>query len=117
MPIATVDQRENVARAYGVSATHAALYTSAPSGSTPGTEVTTTGSPAYARKLITWANGGVDGSITATVTFDVPTGTTVRGAGVHTALTGGTYLDGGTVPDQPYTSQGTYTLTLTHTQT
>jgi hypothetical protein len=47
----------------------------------------------------------------------VPTGTTVAGAGVHTAITAGTYLDGGAVTSQAFASQGTYTLTLTYTQT
>lgn len=114
MAIQTTTQKNTLATAYGAAATHAALYTTAPGG-TAGTEVTG-GSPAYARKAITWgsAAGGV---ITATVTFDVPTGTTVVGAGVHTAITAGTYLDGGTVTSQAFSSQGTYALTLTYTQT
>jgi hypothetical protein len=112
--IQTATQKNNLATAYGTNATYAALYTTAPGGSA-GTEVTG-GSPAYARKAITWgaASGGV---ITATVTFDVPTGTTVVGAGVHTAVTAGTYLDGASVTSQAFASQGTYQLTLTYTQT
>lgn len=114
MTIQTATQKNTLATAYGTAATHAALYTTAP-GASAGTEVTG-GSPAYARKAITWgaASGG---AITATVTFDVPTGVTVVGAGVHTALTAGTYLDGGTVTSQAFSSQGTYALTLTYTQT
>ena len=30
-------------------------------------------------------------------------------------MTGGTYIDGGTVTSQAFTSQGTYTLTATFT--
>lgn len=114
MAIQTATQKNNLATAYGTNATHAALYTTAP-GASPGTEVTG-GSPAYARKAISWgaASGGV---ITATVTFDVPSGTTVVGAGVHTAITAGTYLDGASVTSQAFASQGTYQLTLTYTQT
>lgn len=114
MTIQTATQKNNLATAYGTNATFAALYTTAP-GASAGTEPTG-GSPAYARKAITWgaASGGV---ITATVTFDVPSGTTVVGAGVHTAATAGTYLDGGTVTSQAFASQGTYALTLTYTQT
>jgi hypothetical protein len=114
MAIQTTTQKNNLATAYGTNATYAALYTTAPGGS-PGTEVTG-GSPAYARKSISWgaASGGV---ITATVTFDVPSGTTVVGAGVHTAVTAGTYLDGASVTSQAFASQGTYQLTLTYTQT
>ena len=114
MAIQTATQKNTLATAYGTAATYAALYTTAPGG-TAGTEVTG-GSPAYARKALTWgaASGGV---ITVTVTFDVPTGTTVVGAGVHTAVTAGTYLDGGSVTSQAFASQGTYALTLTYTQT
>jgi len=115
MAVATAQQRENLAVAYAAAATHAALFTTQPSGSTPGTEVTG-GSPAYARKAISWSQGAVDGQVTAQVVFDVPSGVTVRGAGLYTAVTGGTYLDGVTVTDQAFASQGTYTLTLTFTQ-
>jgi hypothetical protein len=112
--IQTATQKNTLATAYGTAATHAAIYTTVPGGSA-GTEPSG-GSPAYARKPISWgaASGGV---ITATVTFDVPTGTTIVGAGVHTALTAGTYLDGAAVTSQGYSSQGTYALTLTYTQT
>ena len=114
MAIQTAQGKENLAVAYGTNAPYGALYTTAP-GATAGTEPTG-GSPAYARKALTWAPGTVDGVVTATATFDVPTGTTIVGAGVHTALTGGTYLDGATVTSQAFSSQGTYTLNLTFTQ-
>lgn len=114
MTIQTNTQKNTLATAYGTAATHAALYTTAPGGSA-GTEVTG-GSPAYARKAISWSAPS-NGVITATVTFDVPAGTTVVGAGVHTALTAGTYLDGATVASQNFATQGTYQLTLTYTQT
>lgn len=114
MAIATAQQRETLAVAYGTAATHGALYTTAPGG-TAGTEVTG-GSPAYARKPLTWAAGTVDGVVTATATFDVPAGTTVVGVGLHTALTGGTYLDGVTVTSQAFATQGTYQVTFTFTQ-
>lgn len=114
MAIATAQQRETLAVAYGTAATHGALYTTAPGG-TAGTEVTG-GSPAYARKPLTWAAGTVDGVVTATATFDVPAGTTVVGVGLHTALTGGTYLDGVTVTSQAFATQGTYAVTFTFTQ-
>ncbi len=52
------------------------------------------GSPAYARKAITWQAAGAvtQGAkdITAAVTFDVPPGTTVRGIGLWSASTAGT---------------------------
>lgn len=114
MPIQTVPQKNALATAYGAAATHAALYTTAPGGS-PGTEPTG-GSPAYARKAISWSAPS-NGVITATVTFDVPAGTTIVGAGVHSAASGaGNYLDGGAVTSQTFATQGTYQLTLTYAQ-
>lgn len=114
MTIQTATQKNTLATAYGTAATHAAVYTTAPGGSA-GTEPSG-GSPAYARKAITWGSPS-NGVITATVTFDIPAGTTIVGAGVHTAITAGTYLDGASVTSQAFATQGTYALTLTYTQT
>ena len=114
MAIQTAAMKNILATEYGATALYAALYTTAP-GATAGTEVTG-GSPAYARKSITWGAPS-NGVITATVTFDVPSGTTVVGAGVHSAVTAGTYYDGASVTSQAFASQGTYQLTLTYTQT
>jgi len=113
MAIQTVGEKNSLATKYGTDAPYAALYTTAP-GATAGTEVTG-GSPAYARKALTWGAPS-NGVITATATFDVPAGTTVVGAGLHSAATAGTYLDGATVTSQAFASQGTYALTLTFTQ-
>jgi hypothetical protein len=49
-------------------------------------------------------------------TVDIPSGTTIVGAGVHSAVTAGTYYDGGTVTSQAFASQGTYAITPTYTQ-
>ena len=114
MAIQTSAMKNVLATEYGATALYAALYTTAP-GATAGTEVTG-GSPAYARKSITWGAPS-NGVITANVTFDVPSGTTVVGAGVHSAVTAGTYYDGASVTSQAFASQGTYQLTLTYTQT
>lgn len=113
MAIQTVTMRNALATAYGTNAAYGALYTTAPGG-TAGTEVTG-GSPAYARKALSW--GAAASSVTTvTATFDVPASTTVVGAGVHTAVTAGTYLDGASVTSQAFASQGTYALTFTYTQ-
>lgn len=114
MAIQTAQQRENVAIAYGTAATYGAVYTTAP-GASAGTEPSG-GSPAYVRKALTWTAGGTDGVVTATATFDIPAGATIVGAGVHTAVTAGTYLDGGAVTSQAFASQGTYAVTFTYTQ-
>jgi hypothetical protein len=114
MAIQTNTQKETLAIAYGGAATYGALYTTVP-GASAGTEVTG-GTPAYARKSLSWTAGGSDGIVTATAVFDVPAGATVVGAGVHTAVTAGTYLDGASVTSQNFASQGTYTITFTYTQ-
>lgn len=114
MAIQTATMRDIVAVAYGGSNTtrFAALYTTVP-GASAGTEVTG-GAPAYARKALAFS---ATNPISVTVTFDVPAGTTVVGAGIHTLVTAGTYLDGAAVTSQNFASQGTYQLTLTYTQT
>lgn len=113
--IQTSTMRNTVISAYTGAATHAALYSTVPSG-TAGTELAG-GSPAYARRALAWgAPNGTASTVTPTA-FDVPSGATVAGAGVHSAITAGNYLDGASVTSQAFASQGTYTLTLTYTQT
>jgi len=113
MAIQTATQKNTVATSYGTAAAWGACYTTAPGG-TQGTEPAG-GSPAYARKALTWGSP-TNGVITATGVFDIPTGATIVGTGVHTALTAGTYLDGNSVTSQAFASQGTYTVTFTYTQ-
>lgn len=115
MAIQTTLQKNNLATAYATNATHGAVYTTAP-GASAGTEPAG-GSPAYARKALTWG-GPTNGVNTTTgAPFDIPASTTIVGAGVHTALSGGSYLDGTSVTSQAFASQGTYTVTYTYTQT
>jgi hypothetical protein len=113
MPIQTTTEKNNLATKYGTDAAFGSVYTTAP-GASQGTEPSG-GSPAFARKALSWgaASGGV---VTVTVTFDIPSGTTIVGAGVHTLITAGTYLDGTSVTSQNFASQGTYTVTFTYTQ-
>jgi hypothetical protein len=113
MALQTNAIKNALADRYGATALFAALFSTAPSG-TPGTELSG-GSPAYARKALTWSTAA-NGVVTATATFDVPAGATVAGAGVYSAATGGTYLDGIPLTSQAYASQGTYAVTLTFTQ-
>jgi hypothetical protein len=71
--------------------------------STTGTSEVTGGSPAYARKGLTWgaAASGVK-TTTAAPVFDVPPSTTVRWVGLWDAVTAGNFLgmmpNGGTTP-------------------
>lgn len=116
MAIATTAEKNSLATKYGTDTTFAAIFTADPGTSGTVTGEVTGGSPAYARKAISWgaAAGGV---VTATVTFDVPASTTVTFAGVCSASTGATLLDKVAVTSQAFATQGTYVLTLTYTQT
>lgn len=113
MAIQTVTMRNALVDAYKGQATHAALYSTAP-GASAGTELT---GGTYARKPVTWGATTASASTATAIVFDVPAGATVAGFGFHTAVTAGTYLDGGTLPTQAFATAGTYTLTPTFTQT
>lgn len=115
MPLA-VAEKNALADNYATRATHGACYTTAP-GTAAGTEPSG-GSPAYARKALTWgaSSNGVKSATPAV--FDIPSGASIAGAGVHDALTGGTYRDGFTFGSpQAFASQGQLTVTYTYTQT
>jgi len=98
--------------AAGTAATMPASNTSGGSNA-QGTEVTG-GSPAYARKALTWAAPS-NGVITASATFDVPA-CTVVGTGVFSAATNGIYGDGNTVASVTFATQDTVTVTFTFSQ-
>lgn len=114
MAIATSQGKENLAVAYGTNGAYLSLHTADPG--TTGTSEVTGGSPSYARKAASWTAGSVDGVVTVTVTFDVPASTTVTFVGVWTAVTAGTFLDKAAVTSQTFSSQGTYQVTATFTQ-
>lgn len=111
MAIQTAAEKNSLATKYAADALYGALFTTAP-GATPGTEVTG-GSPAYARKPLTWGAPS-NGVITASATFDVPA-CTVVGTGVYSAATAGNYLDGNTVASVTFSTQDTVTVTFTLT--
>lgn len=96
-------------------APYASLHTADP-GTTGASEVTG-GSPAYARKAITWAAAAAGSkTLTGTATFDVPGGTTITHGGTWSAVSAGTFRGGGALSvSETFGAQGTYTLTLTAT--
>jgi hypothetical protein len=98
-------------------ASHASLHTADPG--TTGADEVTGGSPAYARKAITWAAAsGGSKTLTGTVTFDVPPATTITHVGTWSAVSAGTFRGGGSLAaTEVFGAQGTYTLTLTATLT
>ncbi len=95
-----------------LSATYASLHTGDPGGT--GASEVTGGSPAYARRAITWntaSGGGLDDASVASA-FDVPGATTVTHFGLWSASSGGTFLGGGALSSsEAFGAQGTYTLT------
>lgn len=91
--------------AIGTACAYMALYTD----DTCETEVA---GGSYARKGITWSaasNGSK--AISNTPAFDVPTSTTVKGAAVVTADSGGSQHAIVNVTDEVFAGAGTYTVT------
>ena len=113
--VATNTEKSSLATKYGTDAVYGALFTADPGTTGSVTGEVTGGSPAYARKTITWGTA-TNGVITGTCTFDVPSGTTVTFAGVCSGLTGANLLDRVSVTSQTFASQGTYAVTFTYTQ-
>jgi hypothetical protein len=115
LAIATSFGKNALADHYGTLATHGAVYTAFPSGTgSAGTEPSG-GSPAYARKPLTWS-AAVAGVMTATAVFDIPAGTTIIGTGLHTAITAGNYVDGKTDSSVAFVNQDTVTVNYSYTQ-
>lgn len=119
MAIATTAEKNSLANKYAADAPFGDLFTSDPGTSGSVTGEVSGGSPAYARKNMTWgsASGGVCTS--AATAFDVPSGTTITFFGVCAAGTLATsdLKDKVAVTSQAFASQGTYTVTATYTQT
>lgn len=113
MPIATVTEKNNLAADYAADAKYAAIYTSVPAGGNPGVEPS---GGSYTRQPLQWSIPE-NGVTTATVSFSVPAGTTVLGAGLHSAVTGGAFVDGGSVTSRSFAVPGSYTITFSYTQT
>lgn len=115
MALQTTAIKNALASAYATACAYIGLATTAP-GASRGTEPTG-GSPAYARKAANWGSpsGGV--VVATPAAHDVPAGTTVVGVNLESAVTAGTYQDGASVTSQAFASQGTYTVTVTYTQT
>lgn len=89
---------------------YVSLHTADP-GAT-GTSEVTGGSPAYARKSVTWnsaATANIDSSNQPVI--DVPASTTVTHLGFWSAVTAGTFYGSGDITDEVFAAQGTYTVT------
>jgi hypothetical protein len=70
------------------------------------------GTPAYARKAVTWAAAsGGSVALSNQPVFDIPAAATVARVGLQSLVTGGTFYGDGEVTDETYGGQGTYTVT------
>jgi hypothetical protein len=109
----TSASRDEMLNDLDVLATHASLHTADP-GTTGANEVA---GGSYARVPITWAasSGGAK-TLTAAVTLQIPSGTTITHFGLWSASSGGTFRGGGTLDSsQSYPTGGTFDLTVTVT--
>lgn len=119
MTIAITAEKNSLCDKYKTDAPNGALFTADPGTAGSATNELTGGSPAYARKALSWgtSSGGVVSS--AATSFDVASGTTVNYFGVTASTTAGTadVKDRVAVTAQTFASQGTYTVTATFTVT
>jgi hypothetical protein len=96
--------------ALGAVAVFASLHTASPGAG--GSNEVTGGSPAYARKAITWSAASTSSKAASnTPVFDVPAGTTVAFCGLWSLATAGVFYGYFDVTDEVFAGQGTYTLT------
>lgn len=105
-----LDALRNVS--FSVATVYASLHTASPGDN--GANEVTGGSPAYARKALTWnaaSGGAMDDSTSPAPAFDVPAGTTVAFVGFWDAVSAGNFLGYADVTDETFAGQGTYTLT------
>lgn len=108
----TPTERSANADAQAARLQYVSLHTADPG--TTGASEATGGTPAYARKAVTFP-AATTGSATATaVTFDIPAGTYTH-FGFWSAATGGTFRGGGAISGTatPFASQGKLEFTPT----
>ncbi len=109
--------RNNAVNGLATTAVYMSMHSADP-GTTGASEITG-GSPAYARKAVTWgaASSGTR-NMSAAVVFDIPSGSNVSHYGLWTAATGGVFQGGDSLRDgsnnpvvESFSGQGTYTVT------
>lgn len=94
---------------FASGAVYASLHTGDPS--TTGANEVTGGSPAYARKSVTWAAASAGALTTSNAqVFDVPAGTTIQYVGFWSLASGGTFYGHVTITNETFAGQGTYTV-------
>jgi len=111
MPYSTL-AKNTLLNHLGTLAVYVSLHNADPGGN-GGNEISG-GSPAYARKTITWnaASGGEKTASNMPI-FDVPAQTWVRFVGLWSAVSGGNFYGSADVNDVFFANQGTCTLDST----
>ena len=96
--------KEEAAQAVSALGRYISLHQGSPG--TTGANEAAGGTPVYARKQTTWTVGTDDGIVTGSeVTVDVPAGTYDH-FGIWSLVSGGVYVDGGTIPSTVMSAQG-----------
>lgn len=118
MAIRVLAQRNAMATAYGVAAPNGTLFSADPGTAGAATNELTGGSPTFTRKPWNWGAASAS-AITGSATYDVASGSTVAyvGVTVSTTLATADVRDSVAVTSQVFSSQGTYSVTATYTQT
>jgi hypothetical protein len=114
--MSTTMSRNARCAAFIANAPYLAIFSSAPSGDNPGTELPTGGANTYIRRPAGWSTvtNGVAISVT---TFNIDNTDNVGYYGFFSAASAGTYFDGGTLSaSQVFNANGTVTVTITHTE-
>lgn len=115
MAIQVAATRTQMATQYASLTPYMAVFSTVPSGGTPGTELTG-GSPAYARKASNWGTAANSAVVASPAAFDIPSGAVTAGIGFFDAVAAGNFKDGAAITSQTFASQGTLTVTATFTQ-
>ena len=98
----------------GGAGTYISLHSASP-GTTGANEIS---GGSYARVQTTWSASGSGSKAGSQVTINVPASTTIAYFGIWSAVSGGSYIGGGSLPNsETYTGAGTYLLTPTLTAT
>jgi hypothetical protein len=105
-------ERQALAAKFGTDALYGFVATGDPGSGTTVANEASGGSPAYARKPLTWSAPDANGQITASATFDLQAGTYTY-AGLASSVSGATQLANVATAAKTYTGPAQHTVTFT----
>lgn len=112
MAINGVNGRNGAATGYKNVCAYATLTQTAATLNTPGTEIT-----GITRLAANWGTPAASAVTASPAAFSVASGKTVAGVDFYDLASAGTWQDGTSVTSQAFSSAGTYTVTVTFTET